>query len=199
LGDINLPGQGWFSYDDGTNPNGVFTHDGEMAGCGGPMTCAFHAAGSGYTGYGAGVGFDLKSMNNAAEPSDAAVGYMHFSAWLKGTTTGTRGNGYAAANNTVHVKFVSSTFRAGDEFGVYCPTQGDAGAGWVQCDFPINAVRRDGFAPVDAGAPPIATDTFDWANLEQIEFEFSSYTPPADSGVGSNVSFDLYIDDVAFY
>jgi len=185
--------QSWFPYDDGTSDAGTWVHTTAMGGCG-SGACAYHAAAGGFTGYGAGVGLTLNTTGVTAAPlaADAGGPYTGFQVWLKGTTTGTRQAGYALGNNFVHIKFVTSTDRSGDEFGAYCPTQSDT---WTECMLPFAGLKRDGYEAV----PPVATDMFDPQNLEKIEFEFSSYTPPADSGITNVVSFDVWIDDAAFY
>jgi hypothetical protein len=204
LDTTNYPNNSWFSYNDGTTDSGTFVHSAQKGGCGGPNDCAFHASGAGYTGYGAGVGFTL---NNNAIFDAKAAGYMGLQLWLKGTTSGTRGMGYAKADNTVHVKFLTgfpeggtTDPRNGDDYGYYCSTQNaDGGTGdWIVCPIPFTTLSRDGFRNVDSGAPDPTMDMFDPQNLVKIQIEFSSYTPPADSGVQSVVSFDIWIDDIAW-
>jgi hypothetical protein len=203
---IAYPNNYWFGYFDtttaGTSDAAAvgFTHGGELNGCDGPSDCAFHTTGTAVPGYGAGVGFTLN--NNA---NFDASGFTGFQVWLKGTTTGTRGTRYSSSPNTVHVKFVTSLSdggdpREGDDFGAYCPTMGDAGAGvWVLCKLPFAGLTRDGFKGVEAGAPDPSTDlTLDTANLQKIQFEFSTFTAP-DSGTPTPVTFDLWIDDAAFF
>jgi hypothetical protein len=194
-GNILLPGGGWFSYNDGTVDGGTpVTTGATEPGCGDLNNCAYRASGTGFTGYGAGIGFSLNSSGTA---DDAGAAWTGIQFWVKGATTGTRGQGYSAANNTVHVKFVTSTFRDGDDYGAYCPTQGDPGAGvWVLCQIPFASLTRDGFS---APQPRVETDQFDVQNLEKVEFEFSSYMAPADSGIAMSVSFDIAVDDIAFY
>lgn len=198
----NYPGNFWFAYSDGTSDGGVFLHTADFGGCGGPTDCAFHASGSGFTGYGAGVGFTLN--NNAI--FDAST-YSGLQVWFKGTASGTRGASYAMQNDSVHVKFLTGALdgstadpRNGDDYGAYCPTTGtDAGGGgWIVCRLPFASLTRDGFRGVDSGAPNPATDMFDPQNLVKIEFEFSAFTLP-DGGTGGPVGFDVWIDDVAFF
>jgi hypothetical protein len=66
------------------------------------------------------------------------------------------------------------------------------------CTLAFTTLTRDGFRGVDSGAPAPATDTFDPQNLVKIQFEFSSYVPP-DGGTPGPVSFDVWIDDIAFF
>ena len=199
---LSYPNNFWFSYDDATSDGATFVHTADFGGCEGPTDCAFHAMGSGYTGYGAGVGLTLNS--NAIFD---ASGYSGLQVWLKGTTSGTRGLGYARKNDSVHVKFLTGSPdgstadpRNGDDYGAYCPTtDADGGVGnWVVCTLAFTTLTRDGFRGVDSGAPDPATDTFDPKDLLKIEFEFSSYVPP-DGGTPGPVSFDVWIDDIAFF
>jgi hypothetical protein len=190
---LDYNNQSWFPYDDGTSDAGTWVHTTAMGGCG-SGACAYHAAGGGFTSFGAGVGFTLNTTGSTAAPIAASAGgpFTGFQVWLKGTTTGTRQVGYAPGNNFVHIKFVTTTVRSGDEYGAYCPTQSDT---WTECVLPFAGLKRDGYEAV----PPVATDMFDFPNLVKIQFEFSAYTPPADSGISDVVSFDLWIDDAAFY
>jgi len=202
-GTVLLPGSGWFSYSD-VNVDAGLDIDAsavsllyEPNGCDGPNDCAVHVTGSGYSVY-AGVGFPL---NGANTPSDAGAGYTGLQVWVKGTTTGTRGpsasclpcGNFAQSSNTIKVVFVTSVNRDGDEFSAYCPTQGDAGTGWVLCQMPFSGLKRDGYS----STPPVATDMFDVTTLEKIQFQPSPYTP-LDGGVGTE-SFDFWLDDIAFY
>jgi len=174
----------------------------DHGGCDTSDGCAYHTTGSGYTNYGAGVGFTFAS--NAIFDASS---YTGISVWLKGTTKGTRTAGYSAADNTVHVKFVTGSPddagvdpRNGDDFGLYCPTTADdAGTAdcYVQCQIPFAMLQRDGFHSVDSGAPDPATDMFDPQNLVKVQFEFSSYTD-SDGGVPVPVSFDLWIDGISW-
>ncbi len=201
----------WFSYFDSTAAGTAdaaafdFVHTGDMPGCDGAQDCAYHVSGMNMPGYGAGVGFTVN--NNAT--LDVST-YTGFQVWLKGTTTGTRSAGgpnYPAGDNFVHVKFVTGVPnsdagdpRNGDDFGAYCPTQsGDAANPWVLCKLTFTGLQRDGFSGVDSGAPDPGTDVFDPQNLVKIQFEISSFTPQADSGVTQQVSFDFWIDDASFY
>jgi hypothetical protein len=184
----------WFSYDDGTGDASSFVHAAAENGCV-SGTCAYHAQGGGFTGYGAGVGITL--ADNAK--FDASK-YTGLELYLKGTTTGTRGPNFVKADNTVHVKFPNLASDGGDvergnDYGAYCATQ-EAGGGdcWVKCQIPFSGVTQDGY---DAGA---GKNAFALTDLVKIQFEFSAYTPPADSGTKAEpVSFDVWIDNVSFY
>jgi hypothetical protein len=190
----------WFGYTDGTVDGGAFLHQADIGGCDHPGNCAFHTLGAGYTGFGAGAGFPL--ANNV--PFDAS-GYAGMDVWLRGTARGTRGPGSIPEEDVVHVKFVTqasdgSDPRKGDDYGAYCHLPGaDAGACYRLCHMPFAALARDGSKSVDAGAPDPATDTFDPQNLAKIQFELSSYMPADSDAATEPVSFDVWIDAVAFF
>lgn len=189
----------WFGYNDGTSDSGMFVHTAQEPGCAGPNSCAFYASGSGYTGYGAGVGFTLN--NNSIYDASSYTGLM---VYMMGTTQGTRSNNFSQADNTVHVKFVTALQdggdpREGDDYGAYCPLSQDAGAGcFTLCQLPFAGLTRDGFRGVDSGAPNPATDMFDPQNLVKIQFEFSLYQA-SDASVPNPVSFNVVIGYVSFY
>jgi hypothetical protein len=201
------PNNSWFGYFDSTTAGTTdaaafnFTHQGDTGGCDGTSDCAFHTTGANIPGYGAGVGFTLANNSNF----DASI-YTGFQVWLKGTTTGTRGQGFVLSPNTVHVKFITALpdggdERNGDDYGAYCPTLSDAGSdAWVVCTLQFAGLTRDGFRGTDSGAPDPNSDVFDPQNLQKIQFEISSFTPPVDaSDQTESVTFDVWIDDVAFF
>jgi len=196
----NFPSQTWFGYDDGTSEAGSIVRGGAKGGCAGSGDCAFHASGSGFTSFGAGVGFTLNG--NLAYDASKFTG---LSVWMKGTTTGTRGLSYTQQDNTVHVKFVTgfndgstSSARKDDDYGSYCSIAADGGSGWVQCLMPFDTLTRDGFRGPDAGVPDPTMDMFDPQNLAKVQFEMSLYNAP-DGSVPQPVSFDILIDDIAFF
>jgi hypothetical protein len=106
----------WFAYEDGTGSS--FSHEALPPGCAGPDSCSFFATGSGFTGYGAGIGITLDegAIFDASKFTGLVV-------TMFGTTTGTLGSGYLPSNNTVHVKFVTGgpdgggDPREGDDYG----------------------------------------------------------------------------------
>jgi hypothetical protein len=201
---IPMPRNGnWFSYHDATtttNDAGLLVTAGAgMGGCGGTSTCAYHAygpsnsdAGSGFSVYGAGVGFDLFDMGSTASNYDASM-YAGVQFWAKGSTLGTRGPNYVLSPQTIHLKLVTATNRSGDDYGFYCtmldPTT------WTLCRSDFTAVTRDGFAAM----PPKATDMFDVNQLQKIQFELSLYSAPAGTTPLPTVMFDIWIDEVSFY
>jgi hypothetical protein len=191
---IAIAGNYWFAYYDSlANPSGTvtFTYAGELGGCDGQNDCAFHAVGSNILGYGGGVGFTLN--NNAAFDASSFVGLR---VWFKGVAHGTHGVALQAMDNVVHVKLVTTQPdggdpRSGDDYGAFCAM---APTSWGLCQILFSGATREGVK----AAPDPATDTFDPQNLKAIQFEFSSLAL-VDSGSAPPVSFDVWIDDVAFY
>jgi hypothetical protein len=183
----------WFGYDDATSDGGIpRSVVGAFGGCGGASDCAIHATGSGFTNYGAGMGFDLRDAPGPV-PVDATP-YMGIQFSAKGTITGTRGPMYASSPQTIHVKFVDPTVRAGDDFGGYCSML--MNGTWTVCNLAFAALTRDGFGNTTV---PVATDVLDRGQLLKIQFEFSKFSDPPDSGVVTPVGFDFWIDNISFY
>lgn len=183
----------WFSYNDKSADGGApMTAVGEKGGCGGTTDCAYHTKGSGFTNYGAGVGFDLSdNAQMVAQPFDA-TGFMGIQFFAKGTITGTRGAKYASVAQSIHMKFATSKDRGGDDFGGYCTI----GADWTKCNLAFSAATRDGFK--DAMVP-VASDMLDLNQLLKGQLEFSKFSEAADAGTLTPVTFDVWIDNVSFY
>jgi hypothetical protein len=190
----------WFSYNDGTT-GGSLTHVADVTGCNTPNSCALHATGSGFTGYGAGVGLTLNN-NNLFDAS----AFTGLSFYLRGTTMGTRGPGFTISNNTVHVKLVSGDSDAdasdplnGDDYGFYSVIEQEAGATcYTSFQVPFSAFAVDAY---DAGGTPTTIQQA-LQNLVKIQFEFSAYSVTSDSGALTDptpVGFDVEIDNVSFY
>jgi len=196
---IPMPRNGaWFQYYDTTGDGGVAMYSkAEMGGCGGMSLCAYHAkgptVGSGFLGYGAGVGFDLNdSAANVAMSYDAvAAGYTGIQFWAKGMISGTRGMGFSLLPQTIHLKLVTATNRGGDDYGFYCPMTDPTI--WKVCTADFDQLQRDGWN----SAISTKTDQFDGQNLLKVQFEFSRYD---DTMTETNtVAFDVWIDEVSFY
>jgi hypothetical protein len=193
--------QDWYGYNDGTSDAGNFLHSQQPGGCDVVTNCASHASGSGFTGYGAGAGITL----NANAIFDASA-YTGIDVWMRGFTKGTRGPGFQALDNAVHVKFVTGTTadaavdpRLGDDFGAYCPVGGaNSDNCYTPCRIPFASLVRDGLESLDSGAPDPATDTFDPRDLVKIQFEMSAYSNP-DGTDPVPVSFDVWIDGIEWY
>lgn len=185
----------WFGYSDGTSM--TRTQMVELNGRGGATDCAYHAKGSGFTGYGAGVGVDLNYVMPTACTYDGS-GYTGLRAQLKGTTSGTRGAGYALTPNSVRIKLVTSdekvcpiTARSGgDDFGGWCtidPTN------WTLCDVPFASATREGFK-----AAYTATK-LDPTKLVKIQFEFAHVSMSDTLPNPPPLDYDVWIDDLEFY
>jgi hypothetical protein len=183
----------WFSYHDATGDGGVsLSATPALGGCGGISLCAFHIDGpipadaGGFSIYGAGCGFDLNDNASGTATNYDLTPYTGIQYWAKGTINGTRGPGFAASPQTIHLKIVTATNRDGDDYGAYCqmidPTI------WTLCSVAFSALTRDGFSTT----PDPATDTFDANQAQKVQFEFSLAT-------GGAVSFDAWIDEVSFY
>lgn len=182
----------WFHYDDMTGDGGISVlAKAEIGGCGGTSVCAYHARTSGsggFTNYGAGVGFDLFDDAMSAATNYDASAYTGIQYWAKGTIAGTRGPGFVSAPQTIHLKLVTATDRRGDDYGAYCPMIDPQT--WTKCTLDFSAAKRDGFSPV----PAVGGDTLDLNQLRKVQFEFSRLNDPT-----ATVSFDVWIDEVAFY
>jgi len=183
----------WFSYNDKSADGGApMTAAGEKGGCGGTTDCGYHTKGSGFTNYGAGVGFDLSdNAQMVAQPFDA-TGFMGIQFFAKGTITGTRGPKYASMAQSIHIKFATSKDRGGDDFGGYCTI----GADWTKCNIAFSAATRDGFKDAMVA---VASDMLDLNQLLKVQLEFSKFSEAADAGTLTPVAFDVWIDNVSFY
>jgi hypothetical protein len=184
----------WFGYGDASvmsGTAGAIVTAGVFGGCMGAGDCAFHAAGSGYTDYGAGIGFDLLDDATSTATAYDATAYTGVQLYAKGTITGTRGMGYTDVPQSLHIKLVTSTDRMGDDFGGYCTV---VAAAWTKCSLAFAAATRDGFS----ATPPPATDVFDPKNLLKIQLEFSKFSQAADASAVP-VAFDVLVDDVSFF
>jgi hypothetical protein len=166
------------------------------------MDCAFHASGSGFADYGAGMGFDLNDdSGNNAQPYDAHM-FTGIRYWVKGTITGTRTTNYAAQDQTIHLKILAGTpplddggpsSRHGDDYGTYCPVDP---TNWTLCQVAFVDATRDGFN----SEIPKDTDMLDLTQLLKLQFELSRYsTQPEGGAAPPPVNFDIWIDDVEFY
>lgn len=186
---INLPRNGdWFHYHDSTVADtaaGAQTAGAELKGRGTAPDCAYHTTGSGYTDYGAGVGFSLNHSGALDCPIDGTR-FLGMSFYVKGTTDGTRSTGYKLTPNTVHVKFVTTTDRGGDDYGGFCST--GAGTDWTLCTVQFGDATREGWN----SKIPSTTDKFDLKNLQKIQLQFDRESSSA------SVSFDVWFDDVTF-
>lgn len=179
----------WFTYNDETttamqlpaaNASGAIA--GEKMGKGGADDCAMHTSGEGFSKWGAGVGFSLHQSGATLCAFDASV-FTGVKFYAKGTATGTRGEGYLAAPNTIRVRFKMSAVSLGDDdFGAWCTLTPD----WTQCTVPFAMLKQEGFGK--AG-------TFNPKAIEQIMFQAAKEGELPET----SVDFDFWIDDVTFY
>ncbi|HYO94622.1 MAG TPA: hypothetical protein VER33_08910 [Polyangiaceae bacterium] len=187
----------WFTYNDMTGMQTPAATEmamfGELNGKGGATDCAVHTKGSGFTKWGAGVGFDLNNIATVSSAYDASA-YTGIRFAVKGTATNTRGLAYAAAPNTLQVKVVTTANTGGDDFAGFCTMTAD----WTVCQLPFATLARDGWEK--AIMPP---PTFSAAQITKIQFQASMHDPqapaPAPPVFNQPVAFDFWIDDVEFY
>ncbi len=184
----------WYSYNDGTGTQTPQVHTEEMpAGFipealtppRGQSTRAMHTSGSGFTMWGAGVGFTLNGPDMGLFAYDASA-YTGIVFWAK--------LGDAGAVTTMKVNLSD---KVSEPAGGICDESGEdeakkcfdhwfytarLGTEWAPIVIPFEELTRDG-----TGAEPTA-EAVDVAGLYVIEFRFAQ-----------GEDFDVYIDDVGFY
>jgi hypothetical protein len=185
----------WYSYNDGTGTQtpAVSTEDApvdftpeDITPPRGQSTKAVHTKGSGFTGYGAGVGFDLSSAETGKQAYDASA-YKGIVFWAK------LGSAGAAASMSFTISDKTSDPAGGicDEaaaedaedkcFDHWAYTV-QIGADWAPVVIPFEDLARGGW-----GAEPTATG-LDLAGVYSIQFQFAS-----------GADFDVWIDDISFF
>jgi hypothetical protein len=183
----------WFTYNDTTGMQTPSATEmamfGEVGGKGGATDCAVHTKGSGFSKWGAGVGFDLNNIAMMSSPYDA-TGYTGIRFSVKGTATNTRGALYAAAPNTLQVKVVTTANTGGDDFASFCAMTPD----WSVCQVPFAGLARDGWEK--AIMPP---PMFSAAQITKVQFQASKFGDAVTMPTAPPVEFDFWIDDVEFY
>ncbi|XYI03883.1 hypothetical protein ACMHYB_30635 [Sorangium sp. So ce1128] len=185
----------WYSYNDGTGTQTPPVYSEEFpAGFvpealtppRGESTMAVHTFGSGFTEWGAGVGFALNGPDMGLFPYDAS-GYSGIVFWTR--------LGDAGAATTMKV---SISDKLSEPAGGICDESAGEGepnrcfdhwaytarlgTEWAPIVIPFEELARDG-----TGAEPTA-QAIDRAGLYAIEFRFAQ-----------GEDFDVYIDDVSFY
>jgi hypothetical protein len=154
---------------------------GSTPGKGGATDCGFHTTGMGFTKWGGGAGIDFHNFSSKSCPLDAsAFAGIQFS--VKGTTTGTQGDAYMKLDNVIRVNLNTTTDFTGDDFGGWCPLTAD----WTTCKIDFATAKRVGYATT-------VTGTFDKTKLVKIQFQSSKFD------MATSVTFDFWIDDLAFY
>jgi hypothetical protein len=184
----------WYSFNDGTGTQTppVYTEDNPVGFIPealteprGESTMAMHTFGSGFTAWGAGVGFALNGPDGGLSAYDASA-YTGIVFWAK------LGDPGAAATMKIAIPDKLS-----DPAGGICDESGEdtanpcfddwlsttrLGTDWTPVVIPFEALSRGG-----EGAEPTA-ETIDLTGLFAVEFGFSE-----------GEDFDVYIDDIGFY
>ncbi|AUX28402.1 MULTISPECIES: hypothetical protein [Sorangium] len=185
----------WYSYNDGTGTQSppVYTEEVPVGFVPealmpprGESTMAMHTFGSGFTEWGAGVGFALNGEDMQVFPYDASA-YAGIAFWAK------LGDPDAEATMKVSV-----SDRVSEPAGGICDEAAGSGepnrcfdhwfytahlgTEWAQVVIPFEELTREGW-----GAEPDA-QAVDVAGLYVIEFRFAQ-----------DEDFDVYVDDVSFY
>ncbi|WP_437783479.1 hypothetical protein [Sorangium sp. So ce1097] len=185
----------WYSYNDGTGTQTppvyseetpVGFHPETLTPPRGQSTRAVHTFGSGFTEWGAGVGFALNGPDMGLFPYDASA-YAGIVFWAR--------LGDAGAVKTMKVNLSD---KVSEPAGGICDEsagEGDAnrcfdhwstiarlGPEWAPVVIPFDELTRGGW-----GAEPTA-EAIDLAGLYVIEFRFAQ-----------DEDFDVYIDDIGFY
>lgn len=179
----------WYTFNDETvgamqtpAKGGDGGYVGAKPGKGGAEDCGFHTTGSGFSKWGGGVGLDFHNFMGKSCPLDAtAFTGIQFS--VKGSSKGTQGDMYAKADNMLRVNLTSTTELMGDDFGGWCPLTAD----WTVCKIDFATAKRVGYN-MTATATAI-----DKTKLVKIQFQTSKLMAEP------SVSFDFWIDDLAFY
>ncbi|XXX72888.1 hypothetical protein WMF30_35090 [Sorangium sp. So ce134] len=184
----------WYSYNDGTGTQTppIYTEEmpvgfipEELTPPRGQSTMAMHTFGSGFTEWGAGVGFALNGPDMALFPYDASA-FTGVVFWAK------LGDASAATTMRVNVSDELSEPAGGicDESGEdeanrcfdHWHSIAHLGTEWAQVMIPFEELTREG-----SGAQPDA-EAVDVEGIYAIEFRFMQ-----------DEDFDVYIDDVGFY
>ncbi|WP_437938356.1 hypothetical protein [Sorangium sp. So ce341] len=185
----------WYSYNDGTGTQSPPVYTEEMP-VGfipealmpprGESTKAMHTFGSGFTEWGAGIGFALNGEDMQMFPYDASA-YAGIVFWAR------LGDAGAEATMKVNVSDKVSEPAGGicdEAAGAGEPNRcfdhwfytAHLGTEWAEVVIPFDELTREGW-----GAEPEA-QALDRAGLYVIEFRFAQ-----------DQDFDVYVDDVAFY
>ncbi|WP_437508096.1 hypothetical protein [Sorangium sp. So ce1099] len=185
----------WYSYNDGTGTQTPPVYSEEMPVLfvpetltppRGQSTMAMHTFGSGFTEWGAGIGFALSGEDMQVNAYDASA-YAGLVFWAR------LGDPGAEATMKVNV-----SDRVSEPAGGICDesaVSGEAnrcfdhwfytahlGTEWAQIEIPFEELTREGW-----GAEPTAP-AVDVAGLYVIEFRFAQ-----------DEDFDVYVDDIRFY
>jgi hypothetical protein len=174
----------WYTYNDTTGtqvpPAGQMGFDmTELTPPRDTSTYAANTSGSGFTTWGAGIGFDLNNDGSAKQPYDASA-YKGVTFWAKAGTGGIK-----------NIRMNVQDAQTAPEGGI-CDKTATKGCNdhrgtavllteeWKQFTFAFDAMKVVGFGQT--------FPTFQTNKLFAIQFQASQ-----------NVKFDIWLDDVAFY
>ncbi|XXX73197.1 CIA30 family protein [Sorangium sp. So ce134] len=179
----------WYTFNDGTegatqnpppDPEGTGETPFTMSAiepARGQSAYAARSWGSGFEGWGVGFGFDLNSPEGTKTPYDASA-YTGITFWAK----------VGAGSSTAATVMISdpSTDPAGGSCTDECDNWQKSLAGiseeWQQFTIPFADLKQGGWGT------PATTDQIDATKLYSIQFQ-----------VSEAATFDIYIDDLAFY
>lgn len=168
----------WFTYNDGsagtqTPPAGSTFLPELIPGGRGASLEGAHTHGSGFSKSGAGLGFDLnRSGVGPKKPWDASA-FTGITFWAKGGPVMRFMVLVPGSVPVVEGGTCSGT--CGDHFGILI----NLTQSWVQYSIAFSSLKQDGWGD---------KATFDPKSTLAVQF-----------AIGANVSFDFWIDDVAFY
>lgn len=174
----------WYTYNDTTGmqapPAGQMGFDmTELTPPRDESTYAANTTGSGFTTWGAGIGFDLNNDGSAKQPYDASA-YKGITFWAKAGTGGIKNirlnvqDAQTAPEGNICDK--TATKGCNDHRGTAVLLTED----WKQFTFAFDALKAIGFGQ--------SFPTFETDKLFAIQFQASQ-----------NVKFDIWLDDIAFY
>jgi hypothetical protein len=165
----------WYTYNDETaggqqSPEMGATFLPDAGGRNG--TNSAHTAGSGFTNWGAGMGFDLNNNGTTKLPWDASM-FTGFAFWAKGTAF--RVKVLVPATVPTAEGGSCSAGTCGDNHGKAI----EAATDWHQVVVPFSSLTQEGWG---------ATAAFTANQVIGIQFQTAKST-----------TFDVWIDDIGFY
>lgn len=181
----------WYAANDGTGgvqipaPGG--SHPGVLGGRRGDADCAMASQGSGFTDWGALIGFDF-SVSEAGPCVYDATPYRGMVVYVRGTSSGGVGG-----ENTVRVNLQAlptmptseggdCTTTCNDHYGVFCTLDS---AAYGVCDLPFSSITTEGWG--------IGQGAFDPTRLRGVQIKV------ARSMYATTVSWNIVVDDILFY
>jgi hypothetical protein len=180
----------WYTYNDGTgtqkpapDPTGEIPFQ-PTAGGHSPLFCAETSSTTGFTSYGAGMGFDFNNTAKKSCPYNASV-YTGIKFWAKGNTS-----------IRAMIKIPATTQSTSDSGTCIAPATAATGC-LCECEnhFGITQVLTADWAQYTL---PFATITQDPTWGKQVTFDKTSILA-VQFQVGKGAAFDFSVDDVTFY